>query len=39
MTAKENTMTETLQRRTLDLATLTLEKGAHNPDHTFCVMA
>jgi hypothetical protein len=27
-----------LQRRTLDLATLTLEKGAHHPDHTYCVM-
>lgn len=31
-------MTKTLKRRTLDLATLMLEKGAHNPDHTFCVM-
>jgi hypothetical protein len=28
----------TLTRRVLDLATLTLAKGAHNPDHTFCVM-
>lgn len=27
-------MTQTLKRRTLDLATLTLEKGAHDPDHT-----
>jgi len=26
------------QRRQLDLAALTLEKGAHDPDHTFCVM-
>ena len=31
-------MTETLKRRTLDLATLMLAKGAHHPDHTFCVM-
>jgi hypothetical protein len=31
-------MTQTVQRRTLNLDALTLAAGAHAPDHTFCVM-
>ena len=31
-------MAQKLKKRKLDLDTLTLEKGAHEPDGTFCVM-